>query len=234
MTACPHPTKSRFATRAAADISSRRVRLSTDIQLTPYECVCTWWHLTKNTVEVLLTADEADRADVEYVASLPDIDFREIVVADLRGQGARGERAVLRHELNLRRWRRQLGQLVADIDAQLHERKNDTSLEAHDWRKRAVNYSNTLALRLEECRRLRAVVHADAFRKKDHRRRDAEIAAAAGATVKELRQHAGEIAVGRLIDAHGSEFARYCAEEYLALGLTVPDRIERHIKDSSV
>ncbi|WP_327357810.1 hypothetical protein [Streptomyces sp. NBC_01304] len=231
MTDCPHPTKSRFATRAAAVNASRRVRIRANLQLAPYECVCTWWHLTKNTVEAPLTADEADRADVEHVASLPDIDFREIVVADLRSQGTRADRAVLRHELNLRRWKRHLGQLIDDVNMQLKDRKHDTSLEAHNWRKRTVSYRNTIDLRLKECRRLRAVVHADAFRKNDYRRRDVEIAAAAGATVKELRHHAGEIAVGRLIDAHGAEFARYCAEEYRALGLTVPDRIARHINE---
>jgi hypothetical protein len=231
MTACPHPTKSRFATRAAAINSSQRVDLRANLQLTPYECVCTWWHLTKNTVEAPLAADEADRADIEHVASLPDIDFREIVVADLRNQGARADRAVLRHELNLRRWKRHLAQLAADVTTQLKERKHETSLEAHDWRKRTTSYSNAIALRVEECRRLRAVVHADAVRKNDYRRRDAEIAAAAGATVKELRHHAGEIAVDRLINAHGAEFARYCAEEYRALGLAVPERIARRIDE---
>lgn len=231
MTACPHPTKSRFATRAAAVNASQRVDLRANLQLTPYECVCSWWHLTKGTVETALTADDADRADIERVAAMPGIDFREIVVADVRNEGTRAQRAVLRHELNLRRWKRQLGQLAGDVEAQLRARKDDTSLEAHDWRKRTTSYRNTITLRVEECRRLRAMVHAEAIRKNDYRRRDAEIAAAAGATVKELRHHAGEIAVHRLIEAHGPEFARYCAEEYRALGLTVPDRITRRINE---
>ncbi|PJN00830.1 hypothetical protein CG740_23280 [Streptomyces sp. CB01201] len=233
MTACPTPTKSRFATRAAAVNSSRRVDLRANLQLTPYECVCTWWHLTKSAMEEPITAAEADRATVERLASLPDIDFREIVANDVRSDGDRAERGALRHPLNQRRWKRQLGELAADIETRMSARKGDSSLEAHDWRKRTTGYRNMIKIRVEECRRLRAEAHAESVRKQDWRRRDAEIAAAAGATPKELRVHAGEIAVGRLIEAHRDEFNRYCAEEYQALGLTVPERFGNWTRDTA-
>lgn len=228
MTACPNPTKSRYATREAAETAARRVALRIEAPLTPYECACTWWHLTKNTPEQPLDASAASLHDIEYLAGLPDIDFREIVVRDVSGEGDPGQRAALRHHRNQIRWKKQLGQLVADIEAQLRERGQDKSLAAHDWAKRAGAYRDALIVRHNECKRLRAADHAETTARQEHRRRDAEAAAAAGASVKELRARAGEIAVQRLIAAHNPEFNDYLAEEYAALGISLPARIERY------
>lgn len=230
MSGCPNPTKSRFATRAAAVNASQRVDLRANLQLTPYECVCTWWHLTKGNVEEIPDPASADRAAIERLASLPLIDFRGVVAEDARGLGDPGDRAALRHLLNLPRWKKQLGELIADVEQQLRERKGDKTLAGHDWRKRALGYRDVLLLRASECKRLSAEAHAQMVKTDGFRRRDAEIAAATGATVKELRMQAGELAVARLINAHGVEFSRYVAEEYEAMGLHVPERVSRHVR----
>lgn len=224
MTACPNPTKSRYATRGAAEIAAKRVALRLEAPLTPYECVCTWWHLTKQQPEELPSAEDAPGPVVERLMAIPDIDFREIVAADARGTGDPEERAALRHRRILKRWQRHLGQLMADVEQQLKERRGDKSLEGHDWRKKATGHRDSLILRATECRRLRAEAHEESQRRQDSRRRDAETAAAMGATAKELRAHAGELAVHRLITEHRAEFERYLVEEYRAFGLEIPDR----------
>lgn len=227
MTACPTPTKSRFATRAAADNAAKRVDLRANLQLTPYECVCTWWHLTSQQPEQLPRAADAPTPIVERLISIPDIDFREIVAADVRGEGDPDERAALRHTRNLKRWQKHLGQLIADAEQQLRERRDDKSLAGHDWRKKVTGYRDSLLIRGTECRRLRAEAHEELMRRGDSRRRDAETAAALGATPQELRTHAGELAVHRLITEHREEFERYLTEEYRAFGLEIPDRFAK-------
>ncbi|MFE9850263.1 hypothetical protein ACFYPN_15835 [Streptomyces sp. NPDC005576] len=226
---CPHPTKSRYATLEAATRAAHRVTHQAGLPLRPYECPCTWWHLTKTPAAPVPNAADATLADIQRLASLPDIDFREVVAEDARGEGAPGDRAALRHHLNLTRWKRQLGQLQGDLNQQYGERKGDKSLATHDWRKRAAGYGDNLALRLSECRRLKAEAHADLLRKHAFRKHDAEVAAAAGATVQEMRRHAGEIAIDRLIRAHQPEFRTYLAEAYAELGITLPDRVRRHL-----
>ena len=232
MTTCPNPTKSRYATRAAAETAAKRVALRIEAPLNPYECVCTWWHLTKNQPENLPQAADAPSPIVERFMVIPDIDFREIVVADARSAGDPDERAALRHPRILKRWRQHLGQLMADVEQQLKERRGDKSLEGHDWRKKATGHRDSLILRVTECQRLRAEAHEELMRRGDSRRRDAETAAAMGATAKELRAQAGELAVERLIKAHRDEFERYVTDEYEAFGLEIPDRFAKWKRDN--
>lgn len=227
MTACPTPTKSRYATRAAADNAAKRVALRLEAPLTPYECPCTWWHLTKQQPEQLPRAADAPGPVIERLMAIPDIDFREIVAADVRGGGDPEERAALRHRRILKRWQQHLGQLVSAVEQQLKERRGDKTLEGHDWRKKATAHRDMVTLRATECRRLRAEAHEERQRRDDSRRRDAETAAAMGATWKELQRHAGELAVHRLITEHRAEFERYLVEEYRALGLEIPDRFAK-------
>lgn len=226
MTACPNPTKKRYATRAAAENAATRAYLRFDTQQRPYECVCAWWHLTSKAGEELPTAEDADRLAIERLASIPDIDFRDVAAADAGGEGDPGERAALRHPHNLKRWQKILGQLASDVERQLRERRGDQSLEGHDWRKRIVGYRDNLLLRASECRRLRSEAHLELMKRGDSRRRDAETAAAMGATPKELRMQAGELAVERLIREHRDEFNGYLREEYRAFGLEIPDRFQ--------
>lgn len=49
MTACPTPTKSRYATQAVADRAGRRSVITVGRHLSAYQCRCGWWHLTKIT-----------------------------------------------------------------------------------------------------------------------------------------------------------------------------------------
>ncbi|MFD7661316.1 hypothetical protein [Streptomyces sp. NPDC059788] len=231
MTACPKPTKSRYATRTAAETAARRVAVRSNLLLSPYECVCTWWHLTKSAPEQPVDVSAAQIRDIEHLASLPDIDFREVVAADSAGDGELGRRAALRHRRNQIRWKKHLGQLIANVDAQLHERRGDRTLAAHDWARRATAHRNALQLRLTECKRLRAAGHAEEMARSDAYRRDREVAAAAGASVKELRALAGEAAIKRLIASHNAEFNEYLAEEYAHLGISLPARIEHYRRE---
>ncbi|MFE7116558.1 hypothetical protein ACFU99_14215 [Streptomyces sp. NPDC057654] len=201
------------------------------MSLSPYECVCTWWHLSKSAPEQPVDVSAAQVRDIEYLAILPDIDFREVVVADSAGDGELSQRAALRHPRNQVRWRKHLGQLIANVEAQLHERRGDPTLAAHDWTRRASAHRDTLQLRLTECKRLRAASHAEEIARSDAYRRDGEVAAAAGASVKELRALAGRAAIRRLILSHQAEFDAYLAEEYAHLGISLPACIERHHRE---
>jgi hypothetical protein len=227
MTACPNPTKARYATQGAAETAAARTALRTGLPMRPYECACTWWHLTKTPAEIIPEPSSASQVAIERLNSIPDIDFREIVAADVRNNGDRDERAALRHPRNLKRWQRQLGELIRDIEQQLHDRRDDKSLAGVDWRKRGLDHREQLTKRITECRRRRSEVHVEMTRRQDSRRRDAETAAAMGATAKELRVHAGELAVDRLIKAHRDEFNGYLTEEYRAFGLEIPDRFQQ-------
>ncbi|WP_322501790.1 hypothetical protein TR631_33710 [Streptomyces rochei] len=231
MTTCPNPGKSRYATRLAADNAAQRVDLRAGLQLRAYECVCTWWHLTKDPAQELINPADASPHVIERLVSIPDIDFREIVAADIRGAGDPDERAALRHRRNHRRWKEQLGELIADIETQLRDRRASPIPTDPEWRRRATAYRDRLVLRLTECRRLRAEAHEEEMRRGDARRRDAERAAEMGATPKKLRAEAGEIAVDRLVTAHREEFERYLVEEYQALGLTIPPRFEKWVRE---
>lgn len=226
---CPTPKKTgRYATEAAAQLAARAVSEKEGVELSYYECVCAWWHLTRGAPDLKIDVAMANAQDIAYVQALPDIDFRGIVAQDARQEGQHGHRAALRHRTNQVRWRGQLGILINEIENDLNRRAGDTSLITYDWTRRATGYRDALVLRLTECKRLRAEVVAQQQSGAEARRRDAETAAAAGASVRDLREKAGEVAIQRLIEAHHPEFTAYLVQEYGALGITVPDRIERY------
>ena len=232
MAVCPNPTKARYATQGAAENAAARTALATGLPMRPYECACTWWHLTKTPAEIIPEPTSASQPAIERLNSIPDIDFREIVAADVRSSGDLDERAALRHRRNLKRWQRQLGELIRDIEQQLSDRRDDKTPAGSEWRRRGLEYRERLTQRVTECRRRRSEAHVESTRKQDFRRRDAETAASTGATVKELQRHAGELALDRLIAAHRGEFNGYLAEEYRALGLTVPDRFTKWTREA--
>ena len=227
---CPTPDKVRYATRAGAEQGAHRASLRFGEPLYPYECACTWWHVSKSEPEPDVDMDAATRADIECLAAAPDADFRAVVVADATGTATPAQRAALRHHTNLYKWKYHLGQLMHDVQTQLHTRARDATLATHDWRRRTLGYRNTLRIRATECKRLRAAEHAVVTASRtESRRRDLEAAQRAGASVKTLRAKAGEVAVSRLVDSHGPEFARLLEEEYAALGLTLPENVARHL-----
>lgn len=174
------------------------------------------------------------------------------------------DRIALRHPGNLIRWSQTLKELRADINTQLNERAADTSLEAHDWRKRTEGYRNVLALRIQECRDLRArqlektqEQRATEHAERQESRHDIQQAAAVSNasrrearnqeldrqldsynvpehTSKELRRQAGEAAIKRLIDAHSTEFTRYLAEECAVLGAPLPSRVRKYLPEADL
>lgn len=231
-TRCPTPAKARYATREAAGRAAHSASLAFGQTLRPYECPCSWWHLTSSPAPAAL--QPAAHADIQYLATLPAIDFREIVSADARGTAEPQHQAALRAPANLKRWQKALGELDQDLCEQLRRRRHDQSLLGHDWRKRAATYRGALTVRMTECQRLRAEAHERAQRGRETKRHDAEVAAAAGVSVSELRRRGGEVAIERLINAHGAEFSRYLAEAFTDLGLTVPDRVQRHLPAEAV
>lgn len=228
--ACPTSTKARYATRTGAEQGAHRAHLKFGEPLYPYECGCSWWHLTKTAPAPVADPAAATRPDIETLAAATEADFRAATVEDATGRADPGQCSALRHHTNLYRWKEHLGILLDDVDQQLARRSPETTLAAHDWRRRTLGYRNLLQQRLTECKRLRAAEDEVATaRRAESRRRDLEAAQRAGASVKALRAKAGELAVARLIDAHGPEFALLLREAYDAAGLSLPENVARHL-----
>ncbi|MFI2078657.1 hypothetical protein [Streptomyces triculaminicus] len=218
---CPRPDKSRYATRQAAESSAGRAHIALGHRLWPYECVCSWWHLTKNAAE---ETGPLDPETVALVAALGPDAFTDLVQRERRGQAHPQEAAALRHPKVVTRWEAELQAQQVAVEAQLACRAGDRSAEAREWRTRVTWVRARLAQRRTEARALLA----------EKNRSEAEAAAKAKRVVpvpgrQEMRREAGRIAVDRLIDAHGDEFARYLAEEYQRLGLELPDRMLKYL-----
>lgn len=232
---CPTPDKSRYATREAADSAATRVGFAYSVELRAYPCACTWYHLTSSKDMTDPTQGvTADTAYVQYVSALPDIDFREIAAQDATNKSKPEDSYALRHRINLNRWNNVLGQLINEAENRIGLRRGDRSLAAHDWRKRTVAYRNALVLRRTECKKLRAEMHEWMIRNNESRLMEAKKAAAMGVTPAELRAQAGEVAIDRLINAHGKEFALYLAEAYFELKLPLRDRITRYLSPEQI
>lgn len=263
MTTCPTPDKKRYATPEAAHNAAHRSEIAMGYPLHPYICTCTWYHLSKQPQNNIPADATANTADVTRLQLQSHTTFRATVANEARGNGTIQDRLALRHRGLLERWQKALKELHADITTQLKQRANDNTLEAHDWRRRATSYRNTLTARSNECRDLLAQAvaktneektaereaHNQAIRALQQKaqqanaaRREARDNALDGHLdragipryeAKELRRQAGENAIQRLIDAHGLEFSRYLAEECEALGAPLPKRVERHLTDAA-
>lgn len=156
-TVCPTPQKTgRYTTETAAQLAAWAVSAREGVEFSHYECVCTWWHLTRGAPDLKIDVTMASAQDIAYVQALPDIDFRSIVAQDARQKGRLGHRAALRHQTSQVRWRGQLGILINEVENDLNRRTGDASLATHDWMKRATGFRDALLLRLTECKRLRA------------------------------------------------------------------------------
>lgn len=262
--ACPNPQKKRYATAEAAQKAAHGVQIAITEPLHPYICVCTWWHLSRQPSDQVPADAIPDPHDIARLETLSDTGFRDLVATEARGQLPMDDRIALRHSSLLLRWQRTLKELRADINLQLNNRAHDNSLLTHDWRKRAEGYRDSLTLRQQECRDLRA---AEMERAKEQREAlkaaniqgQADIqqrAALSNATRraaraeetdrqldsygiprhadKELRRQAGEKAIKRLIDAHGLEFSTYLAEECAVLGAPIPNRLRKYLTDTDL
>jgi hypothetical protein len=258
---CPTEQKKRYATREAAQNAAQRTQLAINTPLYPYVCVCTWWHLSKQPPNSIPEDATADPQDVYRLQLQSDTAFRETVANDARGTLPTHDRIALRAPGNHLRWNQALKELRADINRQLSSRAGEKTLEARDWRKRAEGYRDSLTRRLMECRDLRATEiqrlreqrEADKARNTAEQNNIQQRAAISNAqrraarnaeidrqldtygipdhTNKELRRQAGERAIKRLIDAHGTEFSRYLAEECAVLGAPLPNRVRKYLHD---
>ncbi|MFE9491448.1 hypothetical protein ACFYNF_34260 [Streptomyces sp. NPDC006641] len=260
MIACPTPDKKRYATERAAADAGRRRQIATGQILYPYPCACTWWHVSRSEPTTPLPDTSPDPIDVERLKTIPDIAFRGIVADDATGKALLPDRLALRHPHNHRRWQRILGELLIDLSKQRKETQNDQSLAAHDWRRRSESYEATLRVRAAECQQLRSNAKVEALqeaeaaaaRKKarttaleeladpaaDAERKAKQAAKAQQATneriakgsQKELRRLAGEAAIKRLIDAHGTEWCHLLAEECDRIGAELPTRVAKYLR----
>ncbi|MFD4830186.1 hypothetical protein ACFWPV_10075 [Streptomyces uncialis] len=174
-----------------------------------------------------MDAAQAAQADIDWLVAIPDSDFRAVVLGDIDGTASLPHRHALRARMVLTRWRKHLHQLTTDTEQQLAARKHEHGIDG--WRSRAERHRFALRSRAVECQRLRAEAQAASVARGDFALRDAEAAKASGASAKELRARAGEVALDRLIAAHRTEFARHVAEACDALGVSVPDSIARDL-----
>ncbi|MEU9703060.1 hypothetical protein [Streptomyces sp. NPDC047981] len=225
---CPTPEKRRYATQTGAEAGARQSRIGVGTVLYPYPCPCSWWHNSKTPPLEPLDLADTDPHRVQYVRALPDIAFRTIVVEDATGKAATPDRLALRHHTNLKRWERILNQLINDASKQIADIRKDTSLTAHDQRRRTEAYRAALHTRRDECQQHRANTHLEPVT-----RTERDTAAADKADHKERRRLAGEAAVKRLIDAHGPEWTRYLTEECERRDTPVPDRVHRRLTASA-
>ena len=262
--ACPNPQKKRYATAEAAEKAAHGVQIAITEPLHPYICVCTWWHLSRQPSDQVPADAVADPDDIHRLEIMSDAAFRDLVATEARGQLPMDDRIALRHVSLLLRWQRTLKELRADINQQLNQRRHDTTLITHDWRKRAEGYRDSLTLRTQECQDLRARELEQAKQQREHLKahntaegvRIQRLAAASNTgrraaraaetdrqldsygvpqhADKDLRRQAGERAVKRLIDAHGIEFSQYLAEECADLGAPLPNRVRKYLADADL
>jgi hypothetical protein len=260
MAECPTSDKKRYATREGAENAARRSQIGIAAPLYPYTCSCSWWHLSKTPGDDVPADATADPADVKRLQLQSRGTFRAIVADEARGTATLEDRLALRDTSLLQRWQKALKELHADISQQLTDRASNASLEAYDWRRRAIGYRDTITRRMNECRDLLAQAVPKTQEEKDAERETRQLehrtlqvqAEAANAhrrearnaaidaqldregvprlKQKELRRQAGEIAIKRLIDAHGTEFSRYLAEECLRIGAELPDRVNKYLE----
>ena len=211
---CPTPTKSRFATREAAESSARRAQIGVGTLLQPYLCevACGWWHLTSH-ARPQQPDLEPTAADIEAVHTLGDDDFRELVANDARGGASRLRSRILRDPSLAHRWIATIKVLQADLAVQFAQRAGRTDDPTRQWRVKATAFQAALTQRRAE-----AGVIAGSLRR---------ITPSRNADQREQRAAAGENAIQRLIDAHQREFTQLLVEEYERLGIELPGRIRR-------
>lgn len=235
MTTCPTPSKRRYATREGAKHAAHNAQIGVGQILDPYYCYpgCEWWHLSKKPSDALPEGTTPDPAVVEQLAALDDTALMGTVADETRGAADIPTRLALRDPRLLTRWRKAIGALMTDADAQLSMRAKEGKTE---WRRRTLGFKRALEARRAECAdRIAAseeetkaawLQHAAA---REQARQEAIAAKKSAAAQRAL---AGEVAVQRLIDAHGVEFARYLAEECERIGTPLPDRVAKYLVDA--
>lgn len=235
---CPTPSKSKFATREAAENAAHRAQIAMGKRLRPYECVpeCGWHHLTsKATDAASLPAPRSDA--VAALLALPDAEFRALVYAEIAGRAGLTEAAALRSGALAERWETELKQLEISLMSQLQQRRGEPGPEADAWRSRVTRKRGWVSARRAEARALlRDAVAArqEAQQRAAVERRQAAEEERRKAVEEERRANpgavAGEAAIHRLIESHQAEFNELLAEEYARLGVELPPRIARRLE----
>lgn len=151
---CPNPHKVRYATGEAASRRCTATELRIGVPVYPYECICGFWHLTKNPSAHLPMWREPRPEDIERLQHLPADEFTDIVRADIRSQNPAEERIALRHPHLRTRWRWTLRSLLSEVNQQLAGRTTD-DFHSRTWRSRAERFRDATTLRLAECQRFR-------------------------------------------------------------------------------
>ncbi len=156
------------------------------------------------------------RQAARWLAAADDDTFNGFVADDAHGRVAPDLAAGLRDPVNRFRWHRALRVILANINAQLAERKGQDDLETATWRGRVIRWQSVVLERKAEASRLI---------------RESRIAQSRDVSLqaKRDRGEAGNAAVHRLIEAHRDEFDRLLAEELLRAGLELSEKLVRSL-----
>jgi hypothetical protein len=147
---CPTPEKRRFATVEAARSYALARELALDgTLLTPYECPCSWWHLTS--AEQVPERAVPDPAIVTHLRYASHDAFAEAVEADASGRADMPVRIALRAPRIRGRWITTLRAIAARLDREITDRP-----ASPDWRHRAEVFRHHVQQRLAEAEALRA------------------------------------------------------------------------------
>lgn len=175
--------------------------------------------MSDNSLRDLLDADRDNLLDVvDWLAAMPQDRFDWHVRQDANNKLDPVAAQALRYRTTLERWHGSLQVTLVDLGAQLADPTRKTA-EHQDWRRRALHFQTRVLRRRAEAQELLRRAHLSANGVKS------------GSAAAVERRDAGERAVLRLKQAHYAEFTRYLAEEYAADGITMPDRIYRHLRD---
>lgn len=213
---CPNPTKSRFATREAAEAAALRRQVGVGKILYPYPCdpACGWWHLTSK------PAIAATATDIAAVHELAPEQFRQLVILDAQYQAPRSRALALREPSLVHQWATALKVIKRDLTQEMGDHQGHDD-DAKEWRRSASQLQHDLGVRHREAVEIiRSLRHAPGT--------------SANHSEAPLRAVAGDAAIQRLIAAHHAEFTAYLAEEYTAIGATIPARIQRHMVEHGI
>jgi hypothetical protein len=146
---CPTPEKRRFATVEGAAAYARQRQLAIGTLLTPYDCPCTWVHLTS--AEQVPDRAEPDPAIVSQLRYATHDAFVEAVEADASGRADMPTRIALRAPRIRGRWITTLRAINVRLDRELATRPAGAA-----WRQRAEAFRHNVQQRLAEAEALRA------------------------------------------------------------------------------
>lgn len=205
-TVCPNPTKSRYATKEAAEAAARRNQIGVGKLLYAYECdpACGWWHLTSSARTV------ATPTDIAEIHTMSEEQFQRLVLLDAQYRAPRVRALALRDPSTAHRWIAAIKAIQRDCNVQVLSKAGLADEETKQWRAGITALQQVLGDRRREAAAIIAVnPHSRALPSRS-------------AGQKELRAAAGELAIRRLVSAHRDEFTRLLLEECARMGAEPP------------